>query len=94
MREELSLGEELTIYEASALQQRLLQAMQAPDGLCADLSAVAEIDTAAVQVLIWAQREGLRRGIPVSYRHPSPAVRDYLALLGLETALHFAEGTA
>jgi ABC-type transporter Mla MlaB component len=94
MSEALVLPDELTIYEAAALHQNLSLALQSVEGIQADLSHIGEIDSAAVQVLIWAQREGERLGRPVRYLHPSDSVQGYLALLGLDGALRFAEDAA
>lgn len=94
MHDTMTLPEELTIYEAASLHQSLSLALQSPEGLRADLSRIAELDSAAAQVLIWAQHEGRRLDRPVVYLHPSAVVLEFLALLGLSDALTFAEDAA
>jgi anti-sigma B factor antagonist len=94
MSQILSLPDEITIYEAAMVHQTFSAALQSQQPLSVDLSAISEIDAAAVQVLIWAQREGARLGQQVSLIHPSACVLDYLALTGLGTALHFEEASA
>lgn len=94
MSQTLTLPDEVTIYEATTLHQTLSAALLSPDGATADLSHVAEIDTAGIQVLIWAGREAARLGHPLVLTRPSPVLLDTLALLGLTGALHFAEDAA
>lgn len=94
MSQTLTLPDEVTIYEATALHQTLSAALLSPDGATADLSHIAEIDTAGIQVLIWAEREATRLGRPLALTRPSPVLIDALALLGLTGALHFMEDAA
>ena len=50
----LAILEELTIYHAMDQKQQLLDALANSQALELDLSQVAEIDTAGLQLLTWA----------------------------------------
>ncbi|GAA0463496.1 hypothetical protein Ade02nite_30250 [Paractinoplanes deccanensis] len=76
--------DELTIVTAAEHRERLLAALAEGDGVRVDLSAVGEIDTAGLQVLLLARNEGERLHVPVEFADPSPAVTDVLALTRLE----------
>ena len=56
----LVIAEDMTIYNAAAQKQRLLDALQGTDRLEIDLSAVGEIDTAGFQLLVLVKREARR----------------------------------
>jgi anti-sigma B factor antagonist len=80
----LLLGEELTIqYAAETLASVTAALDAAPSTLSLDLSQVQELDTAGLQVLLWAGREAAGRGIPVDLTVP-PAVTEVLDLAGVE----------
>lgn len=87
MSQSLDLPEELTIYEAAALHQSLATALLSPEPLLLDLAQVQEIDSAALQVLLWAQAEAARQERTLTLRAPSEAVRAYLTLTGLDARL-------
>ncbi|MFC7534202.1 lipid asymmetry maintenance protein MlaB [Actinoplanes sp. GCM10030250] len=76
--------EEMTIITAAEQRDRLLAALADSTGVRVDLSGVADIDTAGLQVLLLARDEGARRGVPVEFAEPSPAVAEVLALTRLE----------
>jgi anti-sigma B factor antagonist len=76
--------EELTIVTAADNRQRLLAALGDGNGLRIDLSGVADLDTAGLQVLLMARNEGVRRNVPVEFTEPSPIVAEALALTRLE----------
>ncbi|GID32423.1 STAS domain-containing protein [Paractinoplanes brasiliensis] len=78
------VDEELTIVTAADHRQRLLAALGDPNGLSIDLSGVADIDTAGLQLLVMARAEGERLGIPVEFAEPSAAVTEALSLTRLE----------
>lgn len=84
----------LTIYEAAAFHQFLAGELQTDAPLTLDLSGVSEIDTSALQILIWAQREALQRGKPLSLTRPSACVLEFMALSGLGRELYFEEDGA
>ncbi len=88
----LNLGSELSIYRAAELKQQLLDALQAnaQPGLDLDLSAVEEVDTAGIQLLLLAQREARNRGRRLRLLRPSTAVRNAIELLELDSLLPLA----
>lgn len=80
----VAADEELTVVTAAEHRERLLAALGDGTGVRIDLSGVADLDTAGLQVLLLARREGARLGLPVEFADPSPAVADVLALTRLE----------
>ncbi len=82
------LGSEMTIYQAAALKPELLAAVTgAGDSLALDLSAVQEIDSAGVQLLLLAQKTARELNVRLALADPTPAVRDTLTLMGLADSL-------
>lgn len=79
----LTISEDMTIYNAIAQKQLLLDALQAPGGLEIDLSLVAEIDTAGFQLLLLIKREAARLGKTALITAHSPAVRELLDFLNM-----------
>jgi len=82
----LCLEGELTIYNAADAKARLAEVLGRPGGLEVDLSAVTEVDSAGLQLLILARREADRLGKPLHCLGISPAVRetlDFCHLTGL-----------
>jgi anti-sigma B factor antagonist len=79
----LNIEGEMTIYVATELRQRIVAALQGTETVELDLSAVGEIDTAGVQLLIAAKREAAAKGRKFHILAHSPAVREVLDLLGL-----------
>ncbi len=83
----LHLDGELTIYRAAELKPLLLGDASA---LALDLSAVHEIDSAGLQLLLLARRERAALRLVA----PSTPVRDALALAGLAAAFETEEAAA
>jgi anti-anti-sigma regulatory factor len=79
-----TVDDELTIVTAAGYQERLLAALSDGAGVRMDLSGVADLDTAGLQVLLVARNEGVRLGLPVEFAEPSPAVAEVLELTRLE----------
>lgn len=79
----LALTEDLTIYQALDTKQHLIQALAECDVLELDLSQVPEIDTAGLQLLIFAKREAARLGKDLSLVAHSPSVRQTIDLCNL-----------
>ncbi|WP_035858199.1 STAS domain-containing protein [Cryptosporangium arvum] len=77
----LELGDELTIVTAAETRERLVPYRKAGTGLELDLSAVSDVDTAGLQLLLAARREG------VVLTDPSPVVRDLLDFTRLSAEL-------
>ena len=88
----------MTIYTCGELKPRLLEALEAhPDATRLDLSHVAELDTAGLQLLLTAQRYANDAGRELSVANPSHVVTDVLELCRLDALLTptaaAAEGT-
>ena len=74
----LYLDGNLTIYEAPAIKDSLVAALNESAALELDLSQVGEIDTAGFQLLVMAKREAGRQGKTLSLVAHSAAVREVL----------------
>lgn len=74
---------ELTIYTASDSKARLVEALAQHKEVEIDLSAVTEIDTAGLQLLILAKKEAARQQLQVRFTDHSPVVIDAMELLDL-----------
>ena len=68
----------LTIYDATADKQTLLQALDDATEMEVDLSSVSEMDTAGLQVLILVKRESIATGKPLRVIGHSEASLDVL----------------
>lgn len=79
----LSITENMTIYQALAQKQQLIDALSQFPGLELDLSQVGEIDTAGLQLLILAKREASRQGKALQIVAHSPAVRETMDFCNL-----------
>ncbi|GAB3258691.1 STAS domain-containing protein [Chitinimonas naiadis] len=64
----------LTIYEASDAKRRLLDELNLAPEIDVDLSGVAELDTAGVQLLLMLKREAVRQEKPLRFHGHSKAV--------------------
>ena len=67
---------EMTIYTAADLKTQLVAALETCRSLEVDLSGVAEMDTAGLQLLILAKRESQKRRIGLHISGHSAAVLD------------------
>lgn len=74
----LAITQELTIYHAMEQKQQVIAALEASEGLELDLSQVAEMDTAGLQVLMLAKREAGRLNKHLAIVAHSPVVRQTL----------------
>jgi anti-sigma B factor antagonist len=75
----------MTIYEAIENKRELLEALAAGNGLEIDLSDVDEVDTAGLQLLLLAHREGSKAGKPVRLAAPGAALLEVLERYGLQS---------
>lgn len=84
-----ALGPELTIAQASAVQQRLLPLLlnEPPTDLSLDLSQVQEFDSAGIQLLLATRRSLQAQGQQLRLVQPSSVVRAALSCYGLDAAL-------
>jgi anti-anti-sigma factor len=83
----LTLQEDMTIYHAQAQKKQLLDALAAADALELDLSQVAEIDTAGLQLLLLLKREAQKAGKSASIVAHSQAVREVIEFCNLAAYL-------
>ena len=83
----LRIEGEMTIYRAEELKQALLEPLQPHTTLEVNLSAVTELDTAGVQLLLLAQRSAQAQQGDVRVTAPSAPVREVLELLRLDAQL-------
>jgi anti-anti-sigma factor len=74
---------EMTIYQVSELKPALLDALAHSDEIELDLSAVSELDTSGVQLLMLMKREALATGKALKLSGHSAAVLEVFELLGL-----------
>ena len=89
MSQALRLEGELTIYRAAELKQTLVAAVDGPDSLEIDLSAVTELDTAGVQLLMMAERSARAGKKDLRLVARSAAVTEVFDLMNL--ASHFLQ---
>jgi anti-sigma B factor antagonist len=80
---QVEAGEELTIYHAGQMKEALLGPLAQADALEVDLSQVAEIDSAGVQLLVLLKREAAGAGKRLSLTGHSPAVLSVLDLYNM-----------
>lgn len=79
----VAVHDPLTIYTAADWKGRLLAALEGCDALELDVSAVAEIDGAGLQLLIMSKHEAARQGKTLRIVKHSAAVLDALDLCQL-----------
>jgi len=80
---QLSLTEDLTIYNAIELKQKLLGALENDGDLELNLAQVGEMDTAGLQLLILLKMEAQRAGKSVRIVAHSQAVRSIIEFCNL-----------
>lgn len=79
----LRIEGEMTIYQAAELKQTLATALQQSETLEIDLSAIGEIDTAGVQLLIATKKSAQAAGKELRLVAHSDAVVEAFELLDL-----------
>lgn len=79
----LVLTNDLTIYNAIDQKQMLITRLEQCARLELDLSQVAEIDTAGLQILILIKREAAKQGKELAIVAHSPAVRQTIDFCNL-----------
>lgn len=83
----LCIEGEMSVYRAAELKQQLLEQLEMSPQLELDLSAVSEIDTAGLQLLLLARREARARDGDLRIVAQSAAVDDMLILLHMDAGL-------
>lgn len=79
----LQLGESIDISSVQDAKEKLGPILEMGKDMVVDLSALEEIDTAAVQLLMMFKRDADRLGIGCQFVHPSPAVAETLEFFHL-----------
>lgn len=79
----LVLSEDLSIYHAQEQKQLLLDALAGTDKLELDLSAVTDIDSSGLQLLILAKREALQQNKQLIIMASSPVVTETISFCRL-----------
>lgn len=79
----LAIRDDLTIYQAQAQKETLLAALAATEHLELDLSAVTEVDTAGLQLLLLLKREVGEQGKQLTISGHSPRVQQILDFCNL-----------
>jgi anti-anti-sigma factor len=83
----LSLGPEMTIPFAAAVREQLVEALHREGPLTLDLAGVSDFDSSGVQLLLATRYSLLARGDALHVHAPSAAVREALAVFGLDATL-------
>lgn len=86
----LTLDAECTIYQAAVLHQRCLELLQSTDVMVLDCGQVIEMDSSALQIMLWLQAEARQAGKSMKLSNVSPAVREMLDLTGASLLLQTA----
>lgn len=84
--QQLTIEGELTIFTAAEQKIKLLNFLNSGDALEINLSQVAELDTAGLQLLILIKREAAQQRKQLSFTMHSKAVLEILELANLTTA--------
>jgi anti-sigma B factor antagonist len=85
---QLHIQGEMTIYRAHEVAEALFTAVRAHDGdVSLDLSAVSELDTAGLQLILMARRLAEANGHCLSIVQPSECVREVLTLCNVATEM-------
>jgi anti-sigma B factor antagonist len=82
---ELRIESDLTIYTVVEWKETLLSALERSSALSIDLSAVRELDTAGLQLLLLAGREAQRAGKSITLVAPSTVVAEVVQLCNLDS---------
>jgi anti-anti-sigma factor len=77
----LRLEGDLTIYNVAEARSRLSAALDEGPALRLNLSAVEELDSAGVQLLVWLKQEARHRSRSLALFAHSPAVLEVFDLL-------------
>ncbi|MBS1198307.1 MAG: anti-sigma factor antagonist [Proteobacteria bacterium] len=81
----LAINDDLTIYNAQTLKQKLVGAINKYKLIELDLSQVSQIDSAGLQLLIFAKRESTRLNKEIRIVAHSKAVQETIDFCNLAT---------
>lgn len=79
----IAIEDELTIYTAMELKDKLLTGLAATEELELDLSGVGEFDAAGLQLLVMMKQEAVALGKVLRFTGHSPVVLELLDFSGL-----------
>ena len=82
-----------SVRECVALKQQLLALMESPDAVAIDVTDVARIDTAALQLLFAFDRERIAKGLSTMWHGDSPTFVNAASALGLQVGDFAAPST-
>ena len=89
----LVLPESLTMREARAVLERLEPDLRADGELSIDASALADLDSAAIAVLLHCRRVAAAAGRPVSVTGAPDRLTALAALYGVKDLVGLADGS-
>jgi anti-anti-sigma factor len=79
----IAITGEFTIFNAGAVRDQLLAALEDADEIEVDLAQAVEIDSAGLQLMVAAKREAVEKQKTLRFTCHSPAVLDALDLTDL-----------
>jgi len=86
------LGTSCTIHEARSLREQMMVQAVHPGPFEIDGSAVQQVDTAGVQLVVAFALDCLERGVPYAWKGRSPALDDAIRVLGVGALLESPSG--
>lgn len=87
MSDTFKIAGEMTIYTAAELKPLLVDHVRNAESPILDLAGVTDFDTAGLQLLLLARREGEAMGRRVRFEGHSGAVQNCLDILKLSASL-------
>ena len=81
----LTIQDEMTIYNVLEQKNTIYPHLKPDHELQIDLSAVSEIDSAGMQLLIFLKNEAIRKQNELSFIHHSQAVVEVVEMLNLSS---------
>ena len=92
--EDIIIHDEMTIYTVLSLQNDLSLHFQAGKGLQLNLSAVNEIDSAGIQLLMHLQKEAHLLSLPFFLNVTSDAVYEVFDLFNIRNNFEYLENSS
>lgn len=89
-RQELKLTGDLTVFSATEMHRTAVQLVEQGQDLAVDCDGVDSVDCAAVQILLALKEALAAQGKSLQFTRLSDAVRNSLALSGLDRSLGLA----
>ncbi len=83
----LILDGDLTVFAASEVRERLLNALELSPTLILDASGVSEVDGAGIQLLIAARQEAQQRGGTLILQDTSAQLQEAIDLIDMRIEL-------